>query len=138
MIPSILIDLAHVGRNGLLITPDPLLQRELEICKKWGFHLNILDDRVSLVFDQEQLIPYWIQKEAASITWDYLRVHGFLRVHSTNNEAVQMARHGSPAGTLIYAEEQTAGKGRAGRNWYSPAKSGLYFSLILRPKQPQK
>jgi BirA family biotin operon repressor/biotin-[acetyl-CoA-carboxylase] ligase len=137
-IPSILIDLAHVGRNGLPLTPDPLLQHELEICKKWGFPLNISDNRVSLVFDQEQLIPYWIQKEAASITWDYLRVHGYLSVDSTNNEAVQMARQGSPAGTLIYAEEQTAGKGRAGRDWYSPAKSGLYFSLILRPKQPQR
>lgn len=137
-VPSILIDLGHVGTNGLPLVSDPLFQHELEICKEWEFPLKIAGDRVSLVFDQEQLVPYWIQKEAASMVWDGLRVHGFLRVDSTNNEAVQMARQGAPAGTLVYAEEQTAGKGRFGRNWFSPRKSGLYCSLILKPGQSQK
>lgn len=137
-VPSILIDLGHVGTNGLPLNSDPLFQHELEICKEWGFPLEIAGDRVSLVFDQEQLIPYWIQKEATPVVWDFLRVHGFLRVDSTNNEALQVARRGAAAGTLIYAEEQTAGKGRLDRNWFSPPKSGLYCSLILRPDQPQK
>ncbi len=136
-VPSILIDLGHVGTNGLPLNSDPLFQHELEICKEWGFPLKIASDRVSLVFDQEQLVPYWIQKEAAPVIWDFLRVHGFLRVDSTNNEALQIARQGAPAGTLVYAEEQTAGKGRFDRNWFSPPKSGLYCSLILRPEQPQ-
>ena len=96
------------------------------------------DDRVSLLFDREQLVPYWIQKEAAPIAWDGLRVHGFLRIDSTNDEAIQMARSKAPEGTLVYAEEQTAGKGRLGRNWFSPATSGLYFSLILKPRQQRK
>ncbi len=137
-VPSILIDLGHVGTNGLPLSPDPLLQHELEICRKWEFPLMIAENRVSLVYDQEQLVPYWIQKEVPPIAWDFLRVHGFLRVDSTNSEALQMARQGAPAGTLVYAEEQTAGKGRLGRNWFSPPKAGLYSSLILRPGQLRK
>jgi BirA family biotin operon repressor/biotin-[acetyl-CoA-carboxylase] ligase len=136
-VPSILIDLGHVGTNGLPLNSDPLFQHELEICKEWGFRLKITGDRVSLEFDQEQLVPYWIQKEAAPVIWDFLRVHGFLRVDSTNNEALRIAHQGAPAGTLVYAEEQTAGKGRFDRNWFSPPKSGLYCSLILRPEQPK-
>ena len=137
-VPPILIDLAHVGTNGLPLSSDPLLQHELEICREWGFSLRVAGDRVSLVFDQEQLVPYWIQKEAASIAWDGIRVHGFLRVDSTNGEALRMARNGAPAGTLVYAEEQTEGRGRLGRSWFSPPRSGLYSSLILRPGQQRK
>jgi BirA family biotin operon repressor/biotin-[acetyl-CoA-carboxylase] ligase len=93
---------------------------------------------VSLQFDHEQLVPYWIQKETAALAWNWLRVNGFFRTDSTNREAIELARHGSPSGTLVYAEEQTAGKGRKGREWFSPRGSGLYFSLILRPKQPRE
>ena len=69
-VPSILIDLGHVGVNGLPLSPDPLLHQDLEECKKWGFPLKFEDNRVSLVFDQEQLVPYWIEKEVSSIAWD--------------------------------------------------------------------
>ena len=48
-------------------------------------------------------------------------------------EAAQRADAGCPEGTLITADEQTVGRGRLGREWHSPARSGLYFSLVLRP-----
>lgn len=48
-------------------------------------------------------------------------------------EAAQRADAGCPEGTLISADEQTGGRGRLGREWHSPARSGLYFSLVLRP-----
>jgi BirA family biotin operon repressor/biotin-[acetyl-CoA-carboxylase] ligase len=136
--PALLIDLGHVGENGLPLRSEPGFQRELDLCREWGFQLRIADERVSLSYDQDQLVPYWIQKEAPAIAWDWLRVNGFLRTESTNSEALEMARQGAPNGTLIYAEEQTAGKGRKGRTWFSPAKAGLYFTLILRPGQPRK
>jgi len=136
--PALLIDLGHVGENGLPLTTEPWFQHELELCKEWGFRLNIADGRVSLLFDQDQLVPYWIQQETQAVAWDWLRVNGFLRTESTNSEALEMARRGAPGGTLIYAEEQTGGKGRKGRTWFSPAKEGLYFTLILRPGQQRK
>lgn len=55
------------------------------------------------------------------------------KVDSTNNFAKELARYGAAEGTVVVAEEQTAGRGRHGRKWFSP-KGGLYFSVILRPK----
>jgi BirA family biotin operon repressor/biotin-[acetyl-CoA-carboxylase] ligase len=136
--PSILIDLGHVGKHGLPLNSETWYQHDMDLCREWGFRLKIVDDRVSLDFDQDQLVPYWIQKETKAIAWDGLRAHGFLRVGSTNSEALEMARRSAPSGTLVYAEEQTEGKGRRGRSWSSPARAGLYFSLIIRPAQLQK
>ena len=135
--PAILTDLGHVGKNGLPLNSDPWFLEQLEICREWGIKLNISNGRVSLQFDHEQLVPYWIQKETAAIAWNWLRINGFFRIDSTNREAVELSRLGTPSGTLVYSEEQTAGKGRKGREWFSPRGSGLYFSLVLRPKQPR-
>jgi BirA family biotin operon repressor/biotin-[acetyl-CoA-carboxylase] ligase len=136
--PSILIDLGHVGANGLPLNSEPWYRHEIELCQEWGFKIRVAEGRVRLDFDQDQLVPYWIQKETQAIAWEGLRAHGFLRIASTNSEALEMAQSGAPNGTLVYAEEQTAGKGRMGRKWFSPAGAGLYFSLIILPKQPQK
>jgi len=55
------------------------------------------------------------------------------RTASTNDTARDLARRGVPEGTLVVAEEQTAGRGRRGRSWYCPFGRGLLFSLVLRP-----
>jgi BirA family transcriptional regulator, biotin operon repressor / biotin---[acetyl-CoA-carboxylase] ligase len=134
--PSLLIDLGHVGPNGLLLNSAPWFQSELELCKKWGFQLNVDNGRVRLMFDEEQLVPYWIQKETPALAWDMLRVKGYLQAESTNSEAHGLVRQGAPSGTLVYAEEQISGRGRKDRLWFSPPKVGLYFSLIVRPTRP--
>ncbi len=54
---------------------------------------------------------------------------------STNDKAKEIAREGCKSGTIVIAEEQTAGKGRLGRKWYSPAGSGLWLSIILMKPQ---
>ena len=53
---------------------------------------------------------------------------------STNNEAKTHALNGDPEGTLIVANEQTAGRGRFNRRWFTPKGSGLAVSFILRSK----
>ena len=53
-------------------------------------------------------------------------------IGSTNDEAKRIARNGAPMGTVVWALEQTAGRGRRGRVWVSP-RGNLYASLILRP-----
>jgi BirA family biotin operon repressor/biotin-[acetyl-CoA-carboxylase] ligase len=57
----------------------------------------------------------------------------FNQTDSTNLQAKAMAAAGAPEGTLIIAEEQTEGRGRRGRNWFSPPETGIYMSLIIRP-----
>jgi BirA family biotin operon repressor/biotin-[acetyl-CoA-carboxylase] ligase len=53
---------------------------------------------------------------------------------STNAVAAERARAGAPEGRLVVAEHQTAGRGRLDRTWETPARSGLTFSLVLRPR----
>jgi len=55
------------------------------------------------------------------------------RVGSTNDEAKRLAEDGAPEGTLVVADEQTAGRGRLQRTWWAPAGTALLMSLILRP-----
>ena len=53
---------------------------------------------------------------------------------STNTEALKQARLGAGEGVCIVARKQTAGRGRHGRTWVSEKNTGLYFSIILKPK----
>ncbi|MEI7024515.1 biotin--[acetyl-CoA-carboxylase] ligase [Paenibacillus sp. y28] len=57
-------------------------------------------------------------------------------VTSTQDIAKQIVREGAPEGTVVLAEVQTAGRGRMGRAWHSPAGHGVWMSLILRPPIP--
>lgn len=54
-------------------------------------------------------------------------------VNSTNNKAKELAFAGEMEGTIVIAEEQTAGRGRLGRQFISPKYKGIWMSLILRP-----
>ncbi|MBI1955053.1 MAG: biotin--[acetyl-CoA-carboxylase] ligase [Acidobacteria bacterium] len=61
------------------------------------------------------------------------RVVHFYKTNSTMSEAERLADEGAPHGTLVIAEEQTAGRGRFGRRWFSERAAGIYFTLLLRP-----
>lgn len=55
---------------------------------------------------------------------------------STNSDVMALADQGSPQGTLVVSSQQTAGKGRRGRTWISPADVNIYMSILLRPTMP--
>ncbi|HZM02639.1 MAG TPA: biotin--[acetyl-CoA-carboxylase] ligase [Candidatus Saccharimonadales bacterium] len=62
----------------------------------------------------------------------------FEETTSTNDLMARLARSGVKEGVVIFAESQTKGRGRLGRPWMSPARKGLWFSVLLRPDiQPQ-
>lgn len=63
-------------------------------------------------------------------------IHFEESVTSTQKIAHRLAYDGAVEGTLIVAEEQTAGRGRLNREWYSPKYTGVWMSLILRPNLP--
>lgn len=62
-----------------------------------------------------------------------LDIRVFRSVDSTNTRAKALGLDGAGHGTVLLAEEQTGGRGRHGRSFYSPPGSGLYMSIILRP-----
>ena len=57
----------------------------------------------------------------------------FDSIDSTNSRAKQLAAQGAPHGTVLIADHQTGGRGRRGRSFHSPAGSGIYMSVVLRP-----
>ena len=61
--------------------------------------------------------------------------HFFETIGSTNDFAKELAMGDAPHGTLVVADEQTAGRGRGDRRWQTPKGSGLALSLILRPER---
>jgi BirA family transcriptional regulator, biotin operon repressor / biotin---[acetyl-CoA-carboxylase] ligase len=58
-------------------------------------------------------------------------IRHFASVDSTNERALAWAGEGAPGGSVVVADEQTAGRGRRGRSWHSP-EGGLYLSYIVR------
>ena len=62
------------------------------------------------------------------------KLHFFPSIPSTNAYAMQRAEAGAPDGSVYFADEQTAGRGRGAHTWSSPPGSGLYVSVLLRPQ----
>ncbi len=88
-----------------------------------GYKLIEENDLIS----REGIIPY-LDKKYADIPLLVKQT-----VLSTNAEAKKLAVDNASNGTVIISEEQTVGRGRLGRSFYSPAKTGIYMSIILRP-----
>lgn len=67
----------------------------------------------------------WIGKDDALYCYD--------SIDSTNARAKELAEQGSPNGTLVVADQQTAGRGRRGRDWQTPPNTGIAMTLLLKP-----
>jgi BirA family biotin operon repressor/biotin-[acetyl-CoA-carboxylase] ligase len=59
--------------------------------------------------------------------------HAFEALASTNSCLYALGRQGEPEGTIVLADEQTAGRGQADKVWISPPRCNLYVSVLLRP-----
>ncbi len=73
----------------------------------------------------------------ASYPWQG-NLYCFDTINSTNTRAKEQAVQGAPHGTVLIADSQTGGRGRMGRSFHSPAGSGIYLSMLLRPSCPAK
>ncbi len=85
--------------------------------------------------DQKFLIEEAILAEITG-SWAGKRIKVFSETDSTNIQCRRLAAEGWPEGTLVVSECQNAGKGRRGRGWVSPAGTGIWMSLLLRPEIP--
>ena len=82
------------------------------------------------------LLPHEIREGLDTKVFGKRDIVYFKETDSTNTKAKDLAVRGAPEGTLIISEKQTKGRGRKGRNWFSPSQQGIYISLILRPTIP--
>ncbi len=63
-------------------------------------------------------------------------IHHYFKAGSTNTLAMEAAAAGAPEGSVFVAEQQTAGRGRGNHTWHSAHGTGIYCSVVLRPKLP--
>ena len=84
----------------------------------------------------DMLFPDEIREGLKTRVFGKKQIVYFNETDSTNTRAKDLAIKGAPEGTLVVSEKQTKGRGRKGRNWFSPSRGGIYTSLILRPRIP--
>ena len=94
---------------------------EIDSVTNKGYRLSSASD----VLREEDIRKY--------LAVDGLDVRVYRSITSTNTVLKTMAEEGAPEGRCLIAGEQTAGRGRRGRSFYSPPDSGIYLSILLRP-----
>ena len=85
-----------------------------------------------LKFVPDNLLPEEIY---CGLKTDFMgrEIEFFPEIDSTNKKAKEIAGSDAGEGMLVIADRQTEGRGRRGKNWFSPERTGLWFSLILKP-----
>ena len=119
-----------------LACDDNTLRRAVELAAAWDYKLKVRAKLgVAFVAPPDALIPAEILHTLRAKRLGRTP-YTFKTVQSTNDLASQYAETGAPEGTIVTAEQQTKGRGRLGRIWFSPAGTGIYLSVILRPDLP--
>src|ERR1035438_5713058 len=136
--------LTLLAENATIVVSGARIAREIGVSRstvwRWVNRLRELGVRVR----GQQATGYFLEKVPDILTPDTLRqrlkgnlfgkrIHHFFKVDSTNRVALDLGHAGEPEGAVVLAEEQTAGRGRAGHAWHSERATGIYATLLLRP-----
>jgi BirA family biotin operon repressor/biotin-[acetyl-CoA-carboxylase] ligase len=134
-----------LSENATIVISGARIAREIGVSRstvwRWVERLRELGVRVK----GQPSSGYFLENVSDILTPDLVRkrlkgslfgkrVYHFFRTDSTNRVAMELGYAGEPEGAVVLAEEQTAGRGRAGRSWHSERGAGLYVTLLLRPK----
>lgn len=111
-------------------TPEAVIREVMSELAQDGFPFRISGQ--GYFFEDDDTLSEAIVR--ASGVPDAVPVYLFDEIDSTNLYARKLAEEKTPAGTLVIADHQSAGRGRRGHSFYSPARSGLYFSAVIYPE----
>jgi BirA family biotin operon repressor/biotin-[acetyl-CoA-carboxylase] ligase len=133
--------------NATVILPGPKLAAEIGVSRSrvWTWIEKLR--RLGVEIQGHNLTGYQLRRLPDMLSPNRIRagigdseignkIFHYFVVDSTNSVAAELAAQGAPHGTVVLAEEQTSGRGRFGRTWYSEKASGIYTSIILRPALP--
>ena len=102
--------------------------------KKEGYCIQALQNRGYLLVSEDEVFGQNELESRMDTEWAGHPVSFYETINSTNLRAKLDADNGAPEGALVVADMQTAGRGRRGRTWSSPAGLNVYFTLILKPR----
>lgn len=139
--------LALLAENPMIVISGARIAREIGVTRstvwRWVEALRGLGVKVRahkgagyrIERVPDVLVPKLLRRRLRGTPFARRILHYFC-VGSTNDVAMQLGHAGEPHGTLVVAEEQTAGRGRVGRKWHSEKTSGIYMTVLLRPAIP--
>ena len=137
--------LTLLSENATIVISGSRIARETGMSRstvwRWVEELRNLGVHVK----GQRRTGYFLEKVPDVLTPDLLRkrmkgnsfgkrVFHFFKTDSTNRVAMELGYSGEPEGTVVLAEAQSAGRGRSGRIWHSEKGTGLYFTILLRPR----
>src|SRR5713226_7008308 len=137
--------LALLAENATIVISGTRIAKEVGVSRsmvwQWVERLRELGVKVK----SQTGTGYFLEQVPDILTLDMLkqrlkgglfgkRIFHFFRTDSTNRVALELGHAGEPEGAVVVAEEQTAGRGRAGRAWHSEHAAGIYATLLLRPR----
>ena len=102
--------------------------------KKEGYCIQAVQNRGYLLVSEDEVFGQNELESRMYTEWAGHPVSFYETINSTNLRAKLDADNGAPEGALVVADMQTAGRGRRGRTWSSPAGLNVYFTLILKPR----
>ncbi|MEG0284455.1 MULTISPECIES: biotin--[acetyl-CoA-carboxylase] ligase [Vagococcus] len=109
--------------------------KSIKQLEKEGYDIDAVTNKgYSLAQDSNQMSEVGI-RSILNKGFQEAPIYFYDTIDSTNKKAKELAIEGASHGTLVIANEQSAGKGRYGRSFESPKDSGIYMSLILRPEK---
>ncbi len=135
--------LTLLAENATIVISGARIAKEIGVSRstvwRWAERLRGLGVKVK----GQPATGYFLEQVPDILTPDMLkqrlkgclfgkRVFHFFKTDSTNRVALELGHAGEPEGAVVLAEEQTAGRGRAGRKWHSERAAGIY--ALLRPK----
>jgi BirA family transcriptional regulator, biotin operon repressor / biotin---[acetyl-CoA-carboxylase] ligase len=137
--------LTLLSENATIVISGARIAREIGVSRstvwRWAERLRRLGVKVK----GQPATGYFLEQVPDILTPNMLkqrlkgslfgkRIYHFFKTDSTNRVALELGHAGEPEGAVVLAEEQTAGRGRAGRLWSSERAAGIYVTLLLRPK----
>lgn len=137
--------LTLLAENSTIVVSGPQIAKEIGVTRTtvwtWVQKLRSLGVKVKghprTGYHIEQipdiLVPKLLSHRLTGTAFSKHIFH-FFKTDSTNTVALRMGEEGEPHGAVFLAEEQSAGRGRAGRKWLSEKSAGIHCTILLRPQ----
>ena len=103
--------------------------KAIKSLEKSGYRISAVPNKGYCLNMDNDILSSWSIKQ--HLNHDDLNITVYDTISSTNDVLKEQAAQGAPHGTVIISQEQTAGKGRMGKNFYSPSKTGIYLSILV-------
>lgn len=102
--------------------------------KDAGYKIDAVQNKGYSLIDENDILSYQGVKKYLSKQYTSIDLNVVASIDSTNKKVREMAIEGAKEGYTVIAASQTMGRGRRGRSFYSPKDTGVYLSILLRPK----